>query len=270
MKRHFIKKLIGRIHLWLGLTSGLVVFIVSITGCLYAFVDELKPVLYHEWMEISVPENDAKRLPLSKIVEYASAELPNAPLYMIIPNQPKATVEIQSWGENPDAWTYFGQFPSWETVYMNPYNGQIIKHIYNVQEFFSLVLVSHFSLLLDYNTGTLIVGISTLIFVIMLITGLILWWPKNKNATKQRLLFRWKSTTKWRRKNYDLHNISGFYMMIFALLIALTGLVWAFDWMDKGVQWIANGGQTYINKNDSINNTDQNLPNGHDLNQLYE
>ena len=36
------KKIIGKVHLWLGLTSGLVVFIVAITGCLYAFKDEIE------------------------------------------------------------------------------------------------------------------------------------------------------------------------------------------------------------------------------------
>jgi uncharacterized iron-regulated membrane protein len=37
-----VKKLIGKIHLWLGLTCGLVVFVVSITGCLYAFQAEIQ------------------------------------------------------------------------------------------------------------------------------------------------------------------------------------------------------------------------------------
>lgn len=67
---------------------------------------------------------------------------------------------------------------------------------------------------------------------------------KNKSAAKQRFWFRWKSTTKWRCKNYDLHNILGYYLMIFARLISLTGLVWAFDWFYNSVSWIANGGKT--------------------------
>ena len=78
----------------------------------------------------------------------------------------------------------------------------------------------------------------------MLITGLVLWWPKNKKAFKVNTWFRWKETTKWRRKNYDLHNIVGFYSMFLVIFIALTGLMWTFSWFSDGVVWIANGGQT--------------------------
>jgi uncharacterized iron-regulated membrane protein len=103
----------------------------------------------------------------------------------------------------------------------------------------------HISLLLGHKFGSQIIGCSVLIFIIMLITGMILWWPKKrKKAIRQRLWFRWKDTTKWKRKNYDLHNILGFYIMIFALIIALTGLVWSYQWVNNSFQWIANGGES--------------------------
>src|ERR1044071_1788260 len=37
-----VKKVIGKIHLWLGFTSGLLVFIIAITGCIYAFQKEIQ------------------------------------------------------------------------------------------------------------------------------------------------------------------------------------------------------------------------------------
>ncbi|MBC9929229.1 PepSY-associated TM helix domain-containing protein [Chitinophaga qingshengii] len=43
-----LKKTILRIHSWLGLMSGLVVFILGITGCIYAFIDEVKPIAYRQ------------------------------------------------------------------------------------------------------------------------------------------------------------------------------------------------------------------------------
>jgi uncharacterized iron-regulated membrane protein len=63
---------------------------------------------------------------------------------------------------------------------------------------------------LKQEWGTYVVGIPVIIFLIMLITGIVLWWPKNKAARKQRFRFQWKDTTQWKRKNYDLHNILGF------------------------------------------------------------
>ncbi|MBK6979514.1 MAG: PepSY domain-containing protein [Cytophagaceae bacterium] len=48
--------------------------------------------------------------------------------------------------------------------------------------------------------GQPITSYATLIFVFMILTGLVLWWPKNKAAAKQRFWFRWKNTTQWKRK----------------------------------------------------------------------
>jgi uncharacterized iron-regulated membrane protein len=38
-----MKKLIGKLHLYLGLISGIMVFIISITGCILAFEQEINP-----------------------------------------------------------------------------------------------------------------------------------------------------------------------------------------------------------------------------------
>jgi uncharacterized iron-regulated membrane protein len=32
----------------------------------------------------------------------------------------------------------------------------------------------------------------------MLITGIVLWWPKNKAARKQRFSFKWKNIKSWK------------------------------------------------------------------------
>jgi uncharacterized iron-regulated membrane protein len=108
-------------------------------------------------------------------------------------------------------------------------------------DFFTIILQLHTSLLLAPEIGRQIVGASVLIFVVSLISGLILWFPKSKKGIKQRFAIKW--TAHWRRKNYDLHNVLGFYSFLLALLIALTGLVWSYTWVANGVDWLANGGQ---------------------------
>nr|MCU0354079.1 PepSY domain-containing protein [Cytophagales bacterium] len=44
-----LRRLIGQIHLWLGLASGLVVFIVSLTGCLYVFEEEIRAATHADF-----------------------------------------------------------------------------------------------------------------------------------------------------------------------------------------------------------------------------
>lgn len=266
-----VKRIVRKLHLYLGLLSGAAVFMVSITGALYVFIDELRPLVYSDRSIVGTKDKEEDRLPVGKLIEIASTVLRSKPIYMVIRNKPDATVEIQTWDENPDAFTYIAQYPGWETIYINPYNGRIVKHVRaSGYEFFNLILGLHLTLGLNSAIGHPLVGTFVLLFVVILISGLILWWPKNKKRSKQRLRFRWKRTTSWRRKNYDLHNILGFYILLFTLIMAITGLVWAFSWVDEGIQWLANGGKkvekTVANRNLCGESPP---PNGHDLDELF-
>jgi uncharacterized iron-regulated membrane protein len=95
--------------------------------------------------------------------------------------------------------------------------------------------------LLNTPYGQPIVGWSTFVFVIALITGLILWWPKRWNKANRSRSFKIKWKARFRRLNYDLHNVLGFYSLLLALVIALTGMVWSFAWFSKLVYVAAAG-----------------------------
>jgi len=239
------KKLILKIHLWLGLSSGIIVVILGITGCIYVFEEELRPVVHHYYYVDAVKK---QRLPISALIEIAKKANKDKPKQSVssckVINDDQRTVIISFFEElDKDAIWYWNLYQTTE-VYIDPYTGNVKKiEDYN-SEFFVFIRMLHQTLCFNSKIGDPIVGTATILFIISLITGLILWWPKNKQAAKQRFWFRWKNTTKWKRKNYDLHNILGYYMMIFALIIALTGLVWAFECYDKGVQWVFNGGKT--------------------------
>lgn len=220
------------------------VFILSITGCIYVFIDEIKPLVYSNKLYVDVP-NDAKALPVSKLRDIAQRALGKEyPLSGAhIPNDPHQAYIFSCDKINPKAITYFGEVEYYKSVFINPYSEQVLDVENSKYEFFTLILWLHWSLWLSNDIGQPIVGTAVLIFVLSLITGIVLWWPKNRKAAKQRFWFRWKAKTKWRRKNYDLHNIPGFYALLIALIIGLTGLVWAFSWFDHAVQFIANGGK---------------------------
>jgi len=239
------KKIIGQIHLWLGLASGLVVVILGITGCLYAFIDELEPIVYKQ--HVVIEQRAFTPLPLPVHFLKASAQQAIGAEYPItrfeIPGAADRTYKFSASKRDEKAKTYFGEIIYSYSAYVNPYTGKVLKVENGKYEFFNLVVALHYDLFL-HKLGKQIVGWSTIIFIVLLISGIVLWWPKNKAAAKQRFWFRWKDTTQWKRKNYDLHNIFGFYTMILALIIALTGLVWAFPWFNDSVQFLANGGKT--------------------------
>jgi len=243
------KKVAQKIHLWLGLSSGIIVIILGITGCLYSFEEELRPII-HDYYYVDNVKN--KKLPVSQLIEIAKEVNKANPQQLLSGCQmfnDKERTAVVSFSEelDRDALWYWNRYQS-ISIYIDPYTGTVKKTEEYNSEFFVFIRMLHQTLCLKREIGDAIVGTATIIFIISLITGLILWWPKNKSAAKQRFWFRWKDTTKWKRKNYDLHNIFGFYTMIFGLILALTGLVWAFECYDNGIQWVLNGGKTFENE----------------------
>lgn len=238
-----LKKITGYIHLWLGLASGLVVVIVALTGCIYVFQAEIQNFTQPYRF---VQQEKAEMLPPSVLRKIADKALPGKKIHSV------------EYGKAHDAAKaiYFNFDPAYYyLVYLNPYSGEVLKVKNMDRDFFRIIIEGHYYLWLPPAIGKPVVAISTLIFVILLITGLILWWPKTKKALKASLTLNWKAG--WRRKNYDLHNVVGFYATLFALVIALTGLVWGFQWFAKTVYYTASGGKTMIDYYDTFSDTTQ-------------
>src|SRR5258707_1245842 len=72
----------------------------------------------------------------------------------------------------------FGSMQYYQCVFLNPYTGAVTGIRAFKYDFFSIVKYIHWSLLLKTDYGQPIVGWSTLIFVLLLITGIVLWWPQ--------------------------------------------------------------------------------------------
>lgn len=227
MKQSAIKKAARIIHRWLGLSSGLVVFILGITGCILAFEVEIRNA-GESFRKVQV--QDKPILPPSQLKQIAEQYLVS-----------KKAVGIDYPGLGKAAVAAYYDEKNYELVFLNPYSGALIKHKIMTEDFFRIVLDGHYYLWLPHKIGQPIAASATLIFVALMITGLILWWPKNKAAKKQRFTIKW--TARWRRLNYDLHYVLGFYITWISIFIAITGLVFGFQWVAKTVYWVSSGGK---------------------------
>jgi uncharacterized iron-regulated membrane protein len=239
-KKRRLKYLVGRIHLWLGLISGLFVLFLGITGCILAFEREIeaftKPYL--------VTDTESKSLVFaSELKKIADKALPGKVAHSVS-YEPGKSAEVVYFNAAPDYYYI---------VYLNPYTGEVLKVKDMDMDFFRIVVMGHYYLWLPPHIGQPIVATATLIFVILLITGLILWWPKNKAAGKKRFTIKWNA--KWKRLNYDLHNVLGFYITWVVIFIALTGLVMGFQWFASSVYWISSGGKHLTFYEESISDT---------------
>jgi len=226
-KKSWFRKIIGWLHLWLGLTSGLVVFIIAVTGCLYAFQDEIQNAM--QPYRFTVARNKPV-LPPSQLKGIAEKELPGKKIHAVLYPVAGRSAQVIFYNLDPEYYCF---------VYLDPYSGEVLKVSNENAGFFRFVLDGHYYLWLPPAIGQPVVAVSTLVFVVMLITGIVLWWPKNRKAAKQRFSIQWSA--RWRRKNYDLHNVLGFYASWVAIILALTGLVWGFQWFAKGAHALAGG-----------------------------
>ncbi|CAM1359981.1 PepSY-associated TM helix domain-containing protein [Tenacibaculum xiamenense] len=235
------KKISRSIHEWLGITSGLIVFIVSLSGTLFVFCDEV----------ISISAGEAKYVQYDGTTNKKSFEelLNNF-------NEKYPERELFYFDDYKDSNRSFRiashkKLKDFTFTYANPYTGEFIKDSRSYWVFFYIAAKIHSQILLN-KTGQTIVGISTIIFFFELITGLILWFPKRWNKKSKQASFTIKKGTKWKRKVYDLHKVLGFYVLIPALLITVTGLIMSFKILNDVTQEVFGG-----------------TPNGHELAEKY-
>lgn len=203
-----------KLHLWLGLLSGLIVFIIAITGCLYAFEREIQDAT----QPYRFVENKKEHiLTIDALTEIAQKALPDKKLH---------SLQINAYPRSAEAKFYaFGQ-TYYYVLYLNPYTGERLKLKDMNSGFFRFILKGHFYLWLPPAIGQTVVVVAMLMFFILIISGLILWAPHSFKQIKYFLWFRWRDSTSFKRKNFDLHRILGFYASAMALVFVITGLVW--------------------------------------------
>jgi len=232
------KKVNNWLHLWLGLISGIIVFIVCITGCIWVFNEEITALLEPETriekqhrpvLKPSELSSIAQRIHPDKKVSYA--------MY-----QQGRTINLNLRGAKEE-----GRRGGGTTLKINPYTGEVVSqqiHKKGETDFFRFILNGHRFLWLPFEIGRPIVNYGTLIFVVLLITGLIWWYPKKWNKTAKEKSFKIKWGASFKRVNLDLHNVLGFYSLLFLLAISLTGMVYGIKWYSEGLYWVTSGGQT--------------------------
>jgi uncharacterized iron-regulated membrane protein len=225
-----LKKIVGKLHLWLGMLSGLVVLIIGLTGAIYCFAPELQDMQSYRWV---TPQNKPF-LPPSEIDLVARKAVPGkSPQRIYYDAADKAVMVLFS---KKEEYSY--------SVFIDPYNGKTLKVRNNNKDFLSVVLQLHRTLLIPY--GHEIIRWSTVIFIIMLISGMVLWWPRKRRHLQQGFRIMWRASPK--RLNYDLHKVLGFYISWIAIFTALSGLMFAFEGFGDFVYRKTGSAQSIIQK----------------------
>jgi uncharacterized iron-regulated membrane protein len=213
------------------------------TGAVLVFEEELQHALHRERYYV---EPSGVPRPVSELVTELQKKIPavtvnsvkrysshkrSIELYYSVKAGKTFNRDIQQKGGTPGS-RAGGRENSRLIAYFNPYTAELIELYDHRNSWFYTALSLH-RWLLSGDTGKLIVGCCTLAFLFILITGIILWWPKTANILRQRLKVKWSGG--WKRLNHDLHIVLGFYSAIFLFIFAFTALAWSFQWFNKGI-----------------------------------
>ncbi|HEX8315189.1 MAG TPA: PepSY-associated TM helix domain-containing protein [Flavisolibacter sp.] len=241
-----MKVFFRRIHLYLSFAAGLVILICCLTGAILVFEKELQMAFNKDryYVEAAGTKLSADSL-VSKVKQgFPDAKVNGIKLYEAVGRStevsvafpPKKDAKAKPEAPKPKegAKPAAPQRNPGFTIFINPYTGQVLeKYSYSETGFYTVFALHRWLLGGNDSIGKLIVGISTLIFLFILITGIILWWPKTKRIMMQRLKI--KRTAGWKRINHDMHLVFGFYSAIFLFIFAFTGLAWSFKWFENGI-----------------------------------
>lgn len=220
-----MRKIFRNIHLWLSVPFGILITLICFSGAALVFEKEVMELCHRELYFVKKVE--AAPLPMKQLMTKVAATLPDS-----------VSVTGVNISSDPErAYQVTLSKPRRASMYVDQYTGEITGK-YERAPFFNFMFRMHRWLLDSMKQdggifwGKMIVGTSTLMFVFVLISGVVVWWPRTRKALKNSLKI--VANKGWRRFWYDLHVAGGMYALVFLLAMALTGLTWSFQWYRTG------------------------------------
>ena len=203
-----------RWHFYAGLFCLPFVLLLAVSGSIYLFKPQINQWLERPYQKLNIsgPRGSAQAQ-----IDAAMAALPGARfLNYRLPQVPDEAVliSLRHQGER-------------QSVYLHPHNLEVLRVVEYEQQFIQLVRSFHGELLAG-RTGTILVELAGGWAIILILTGLYLWWPRNTRGLAgvlwPRLSLRGRSL--WR----DLHAVTGIWIAVFSLFLLVTALPWTLVW----------------------------------------
>lgn len=214
------KKILFQIHWFLGITAGLILSIMGVTGAIYSYDQQIL-----KWVNSDsyvVQAESTPKLTPAQLYQHFNTTQPEIKINSItIAKDPTAssTVNIEKEGERRGY-----------NMMVNPYNAQVLPDVKG-RKLLLLIQQIHRNLTAG-EVGKQITGACALMLIYFVLSGLYLRWPK-KHSARQWLAV--KPKLKGRNFIWDLHAVVGTWVIVFYLLFASTGLYWSYDWWRSGM-----------------------------------
>jgi uncharacterized iron-regulated membrane protein len=218
---------VWRWHFYAGLFCIPFILWLAITGTIFLFHPQIQNWLDRPYNHLAIT---APAVSANAQVQSAIAAVPGSSLvFYQLPTSPQSATQI-----------VVGKGTEQYRVYVNPQTLQVLKIDNEDMRVMNFVFRLHGELLLG-NTGSMIVELAASWAVVMIVSGLFLWWPRTGERVAGVFYPRLHQGQRvfWR----DIHAATGVWISVFALFLLFTGLPWAKSWGSylKAVRHIASG-----------------------------
>lgn len=230
-----MRKLFHKIHLWLSVPFGIIITVICLSGAAMVFETEITQALNPQLYRVEYTKGQ-QHMPPSGLVPAIMQQVPDS----------LRLASLQYSGKPDEACIASFSNVKRKTLSVNPYTGEVNGWI-EENTFFQQMRRLHRWLLDppekkgEMSTGKMVVGISTIIMVVVTVSGIVIWFPRKRSSVKSRL--RISVNKGWRRFWYDCHVATGIYVAILILIMALTGLTWSFGWYRNAAYSLLGGAQ---------------------------
>jgi uncharacterized iron-regulated membrane protein len=217
------RKIIFWCHLVAGVAAGLVILMMSVTGVLLTYE---KQIIY--WADTrgyhaSPPSPSTPRLPVETLLAKAKEARPTAtPATVTLRSDPSAPAEVGMGREG--------------NLFINSYTGEVLGGgSTGVRAFFRGVTDWHRWLGASgegsgRTIGRAITGAANFIFLFIVVSGFYLWWPRKWTRRLLRRVTWFQRKLPSRARNFNWHNVIGFWSAIPLFIIVLSGVVISYTW----------------------------------------
>jgi uncharacterized iron-regulated membrane protein len=216
------RKILFWMHLPAGLTAGIVIMIMSVTGLLLTY--ERQILIWADRAFWSAPPSpNATRLPIETLLANTRSALNSLPSTVTVRADPSAPVEAG-----------FGRE---RIVYVNPYSGAVLgEGSKQPRAFFHSVTDWHRWLATSVQgraTGRAITGASNLLFLLLVVSGLYLWLPRKWSWQRLKPVLLFRGGLSGKARDFNWHNVFGFWACVPLFFIVLTGVVMSYPWANN-------------------------------------
>ncbi|MGY4449823.1 putative iron-regulated membrane protein [Bradyrhizobium sp. i1.3.1] len=226
---HHIKAALHQIHSIAGLVLALLLALIALTGAIMSFEDEIGDHLNSGIMQVA-PRQAPALMPDELVARLKAGQDLGKVSAVTLSSDPAAAVRVRFARDEQ------GARPT--SLYVDPYDARVLGAPRG-EEFFATVRRLHRWLLIPGDAkgwGRQITGIAALGLIVMLISGLVLRWPRRAGSVKMWL--KPNLGLSGRGLHRSLHAVIGTWVLPVYLVMTLTGLWYSFDWYKDGVVWL--------------------------------